>query len=190
MKYKHSLLNKGRSPFANSSGFTLVGVLTASTIGVIVVLGLIQLSVNIVNTLNSSKRESALITLIEEIKHSFQKKLSIPCDSNEDDCFNACSSSLVGYKVDAEAFVTIREPSVIGLGNAAYKGGQVWKGIKIEEITFKPQSADKARVVVQFGLSDDTRETLMMPKPLNFEVLIDEMRSDRIRKCTIDGAFI
>ena len=180
-----------RRVLKNSSGFTLIGVLVASTIGVIAILGLAQLSVNIVGTLNRAKQELNLVLLSEEIRHTFQQSLSTFCDPNVNDCFNACTSSLIGYNVHSAGFIIIREPSISGVGNEVYKGGQVWKGVKIQEIRFKPQAVDKGHVVIQFSLSDDTRETLMAPKPLNFRVFIDEVDSaDNIKKCTIAGTFI
>ena len=144
----------------------------ASTIGVIAVLGFAQLSVNVVGTLNRAKQELNLLLLSEEMKHTFQQD-------------EACNNSLAGFNIHSENFLSIRD----GSGSEAYKGGQIWKGVKIQEIRFKPQSTDKGTVVVQFSLSDDTRETLMAPKPLNFKVFIDEEDSGHIKKCTIAGAF-
>ena len=154
----------------HSSGFSMVGVLVASTIGVIAVLGFAQLSVNVIGTLNRAKQELNLLLLSEEMRHTLQ----------QDD---ACNNSLGGFNVYSESFLAIRD----GAGSEVYKGGQVWRGVKIQAIRFKPQSADKATVVVQFSLSDDTRETLLSPKPLNFKVFIDEEDSGHIKKCTIAG---
>ena len=72
------------------AGFSITGALVASTIGAISVLGLTQMSTNMVNTLTKAKKELRLITLSEEIKHSFQ--LDAPasiCSSTKSGCGSA-----------------------------------------------------------------------------------------------------
>ena len=172
-------------------GFSLVGALTASTIGALSLLGLAQMSINIINTINRSKQEFNLITLSEEIKHTFQQPAPTSC-SGTGDCFSSCTSSLIGYNAisGSDTPFTIKKAHSVAntVGPDAYEGNQEYKGIKIQKIEFSPSSG---KVKVYFSPSTDTRETLAAPPSLEFTVLVDEQdSSNKITKCSIVSSSI
>ena len=176
----------------NSSGFSLVGALTASAIGAIAVLGLAKLSSNIVGTLNKSRKEANFMNLTEDIKRAFQGRA--PCDHTQttDDCYNSCTSSLLGLSTTgSEVSVSIKEPSQTGVGAEKYKGGDIIRGVIIQQIAYKPSTLpQQADVRVHFSISDDTKETLTAPPSLHFSIFIDEEDAGKIRRCTVSSSEI
>ena len=177
------------------AGFSLVGALSASIIGTIAVTGLVKLSSNIVNSINKSRKEFDLMTLGEEIKHHFQQGHPTPCDTNTQDCYNSCTSSLAGYNAGATADVTIREPSPSGVGLGKYFAGQQpfpQHPAKIMSIKYEPVPAsegkNRGRVNVHLSMSDDPRERLSAPLSLRFIVFIEEKNTGgTIKRCSVAG---
>ena len=183
--------------FKSSLGFSLVGAMMASAIGALSVLGLVKLSSNIVNTLNTSRKEANLMELSEDIKRAFQQGNDPSCDMHVQDCYNSCTSSLVGYGTGSGGSLAIKDPSPMpagmGAGPVRYEGGNVYKGIRVQEIRYVPHPtlSSRADVTVHFSISDDPLETLTAPIGLHFTVFIDEeSTSNTIDRCTIASAEI
>ena len=169
-----------------------MGVLTAATIGAISVLGLAQLSTTIARSAYKARKTFLLMILSNEIKQSFQQGPDPSCTG---DCFNACTSSLIGFDttpLGTSASAAIKKPSATpsNAGATAYEGGDdSHYDILIQEIKFTPLSSTSGEMVVLFSLSDDTRETLSAPPSLNFTLSINEV-AGKVDKCIVTGASI
>ena len=186
----------------NSAGFTVVGALTAATIGAISVLGLTQMSSNIVNNLSKSKKIFNVVTLSEEIRHAFfaDRPPNPPCNPVTQDCFNSCSSSLLGIStaIGTDSHFAIRKPSPMtgpnpgsGTGGILFEGGQTHKGIKIQEIKYEPRGSNYGVASVHFSLSEDTRETLLTPQSLHFVIFVTSASaSGAIEECVVSSSKI
>ena len=186
--------------FFYSGGFTLIGVLTASTIGVIVVIGLARFSATITDILRKSQKKFDIILLSGEIKEDLMSAVPLPDPSCtpplSDECLpkNVCTNSLRGYedKLNHEQFVQIKSSSSKDTDiSALYMGGQVVKGVKIQEIKFKAgaEKDGKANLSIIFSFSDDPRDTLSAPAPVEFQVHITgyEGTSNKIQTCSYGG---
>ena len=169
-----------------SAGFSMVGALVAATIGAISILGLTQMSSNIVSNLSKSKKIHNMVTLSEEIRHSFQADRPDPCDPTKD-CFNACTSSLFGISATpgTDSNFAIRESSETGTGAEIYKGGETYKGLKIQEIKYVPWGSNYGIASVHFSLSEDTRETLTTPQSLHFAIFVNDNTGGSINECIV-----
>ena len=189
--------------FKSSFGFTMVGTLVASSIGAIAVIGLARLSSNIINTLNKSRKETNLMELSQDIKKAFQAGYDPNCDTNDPStkCFNTCTSSLIGFSTTSGGSIYIKAPDPlpnpsplppgISAGDVVYKGGGIYKGIRIQDIRYEPSPIpNRADVTVHFSISDDTRETLTAPRGLHFKIFIDEISSGNIERCSVASATI
>ena len=177
-----------KSILKNSAGFSMIGAVTAAGIGAIAVLGLTQMSSNIVDNLGKSRQIFNMVTLSEEIRQSFMQDRDQDCTPLES-CFNACTSSLTGISTstgtDSEfAIKAPTPPGETGAGLIQYtaeesytdtdgttKSGGVYKGLKIQQIIFKPYAANFGTASVHFSLTEDTRETLTAPQSLHFTYL-------------------
>ena len=170
-----------------SAGFSMVGALVAATIGAISILGLTQMSSNIVSNLSKSKKIHNMVTLSEEIRHSFQADRPNPCDHTTKDCFNACTSSLFGISATpgTDSNFAIRESSETGTGAEIYKGGETYKGLKIQEIKYVPWGSNYGIASVHFSLSEDTRETLTTPQSLHFAIFVNDNTGGSINECIV-----
>ena len=177
--------------FKNSAGFSMVGALTAAGIGAIAVLGLTQMSSNIVNNLSKSKQIFNIVTLSEEIRQGFMEDAPTPCNPSEKSCWNACTSSLINIStaVGTNSNFAIKAPSPMpagmGAGPELYKGEKTYKGIKIQEIIYKPYSSNFGYASVHFSLTEDTRETLTAPKSLHFPIFVSKKSSGVIKECVV-----
>ncbi|MCY4512976.1 MAG: hypothetical protein OXB86_04745, partial [Bdellovibrionales bacterium] len=183
--------------FRNPTGFSMVGALTAATIGAISILGLTQMSTNIVNNLSKSKQIHNMVTLSEEIRHTFQMDRPNPCDHTTKNCFNACTSSLTGISTDVgrNSNFAIRmpspQPSGMGTGPIVYEGSNTYKNVKIQEIKYAPQRSNYGLASVHFSLSEDTRDTLLAPQSLHFVIFVNKTNppgnppGSSIEECTV-----
>ena len=176
--------------FKKSAGFSIIGVLTASTIGAITVLGLAQLSATISRTVYRSKKQFNILQLSEEIKQTFQAGAPSGCDTSANDCFNSCTSSLINYSNSGAAKgITIRGSSETGVPAPIYEPGILYKGIRISKLEFKPDSSTEGTVMVHFSLSNDSRERLSAPLFLKMEVTLDDVDSSgKIKRCNYLGS--
>ena len=171
----------------------MVGALTAATIGAISILGLIQMSSNIVRNLSKSKKIFHVVTLSEEIRHVFFEKRppTPPCTSN---CINACTSSLLGLStsVGTDSHFAIKKPALYGgVGDVVFEGGDAHKSVKIQEIKYKPQASTYGIASIHFSLSEDTRETLLTPKSLHFVIFVTSISSTgKIEECEVSSSKI
>ena len=195
-------------------GLTLVGVLTAATVGTIVVTGLTQLSVNTMETMKKSQRTAQSINLGEEISQALKQGPLSSCTGAN--CYNACTSTLKGYTntkghADDKKSVVIRRPSSTpGVrGQERYKKDQIHQDIRIQEIQFRVRDGkgavsttvdrnkdgrtDSADVrenpdlLVYFALSGDARDSLSSTAPLEFpvNVISYEGSTAKIKECAI-----
>ena len=184
--------------FRNSTGFSMIGVLVASTVGAIAILGLSQLSNVVALRALRAQQMFNFILLSEEIKQTFMSGKPPGC-APPDICWNSCSSSLINYSDSTPLAFVIRAPSINGVLSDLYWGGQPsieTKGIKIQEIKFTPGPlvtptplpSTEASVSIHFSLSEDTRETLTTPPSLNLHILLDSVVGGQIKECSLAGA--
>ena len=192
-------LIKGLEGKPQQAGMTLIGVLAAASIGAIVVMGLTQLSTNIMDTVRKSQQGFHVIELAEEIKRDFEQS-------------GSCTKSLDWYdntKGRPDQGFEIRNSS----GNTLYKAGQIIKGIRIREMKFKVRDGrtgvatvdrdgdgtvdpvlDLKRdplALVYLALSDDPKDAMSVIPPLQFDVRVRSYRSGgKIRQCDIIGGTI
>ncbi|MCY4512975.1 MAG: hypothetical protein OXB86_04740 [Bdellovibrionales bacterium] len=182
--------------FKASAGFSILGVLVASTIGAVAVLGLSQLSNVVANRAYRAQQMFNYILLSEEIKQTFMLGKPTPC-TPPNPCWNSCSSSLINYNSGTPHSFVIRAPSINGSLTDLYWGGRPpneTKNIKIQEIRFipgplltPPLPSDEAKAFIHFSLSDDTRETLVAPLSIHFHILLDDVQGGQIKECSIAG---
>ena len=181
----------------NSAGFSMVGVLVASTIGVVVVIGLTNLSMNVINTMQQSSRENQLITLQRELRDLFSSGPLSDCVSP--DCYNSCTNSLRGYKdiAGTQEYLEIKSASSAAspFGRSLYKGGYTDRfQNKINQIKFLATSTrdSEGSVIVDFAPGgDDTKRALSSSISVEFKIkIIDYMGpspDNRIKSCQVIG---
>ena len=185
----------------NSAGFSMVGVLVASTVGAVAVLGLSQLSTVVARKALRAQQMFNFILLSEEIKQHFMQGKHPGCSPPED-CWNACTNSLIDYDSTLKQDFAIKSspptpPSGTGAGITLYSGGDTPRDIKIQKIEFTPGPqcspplpSTEACVSIHFSLSEDKRETLTAPLSLDFHVSLDKVDGGKIKECTIVNASI
>ena len=184
--------------FRKSAGFSMIGVLVASTVGAMAILGLSQLSNVVARRALRAQQMFNFILLSEEIKQTFMSGKPPGC-APPDICWNSCTSSLINYSDSTPLAFVIRTPSINGVLSDLYWGGQPsieTKGIKIQEIKFTPGPlvtptplpSTEGSVSIHFSLSDDTRETLTTPPSLNLHILLDSVVGGQIKECSLAGA--
>ena len=179
------------------AGLAIVGVLVASTIGAVAILGLSQLSSIISRQAQRAQQMFNFNQLSEEIKQTFVLGRPLPCNPPPAPCRNTCTSSLTGYDADSPRALTIRAPTNTGTTTDLYWGGQPpeqTKDIKIQQIKYEPVGTPpvtQGKVHVHFSISDDPQETLTTPLSLTFDIDLNSVDASRkIEECSVAGASV